>query len=236
MSARYDDLSSPSTNYNNSVRELLTSPSKDLTSDYIIKVIVIGPSGVGKSCLIYSFTEGEFLSQHELTVGVEFAIRIVNIEDKRVKLQIWDTAGQESFRSVTSNYYRGSSGALLIYDTTKRETFTYLSSWLTELRSHADPVIMVVGNKVDLASRPGERQVTTEEGQKFADQNGLLYAETSAKSVKEVEAVFMQVATRAFAHLPTPSVDSKPRGVGVHVSSPNNNNNNNNNDKKCCLG
>lgn len=177
--------------YSPSVRELLASPSKSLTSDAIIKIIVIGPSGVGKSCLIYSFTEGEFLPQHEITVGVEFAIKLVDLGGKRIKLQIWDTAGQESFRSVTSNYYRGSAGALLVYDITKRDTFAYLDGWLTELRTHAAPTIVVVGNKADIAQmRPGERQVTKEEGESFATRNGLEFMEITAKKSEGCRAGF----------------------------------------------
>lgn len=196
-------MASPSNVYSQSVRELLASPNKNLTSDAIIKIIVIGPSGVGKSCLIYTFTEGEFLAQHEVTVGVEFAIRIVNIAGKKVKLQIWDTAGQESFRSVTSNYYRGSAGALLVYDVTKRDTFAYLEGWLKELRTHASPAIVVVGNKSDIANtRPGERQVLLEEGEEFAQKHGLAFMELTAKHPKEVEQAFMTIAEQAFAALP----------------------------------
>lgn len=195
-------MSSPQSHvFSPSVRELLTSPSKNLTSDAIVKLIVIGPSSVGKSCLIYTFTEGEFLAQHDVTVGVEFAIRIVDIAGKKVKLQIWDTAGQESFRSVTSNYYRGSLGALLVYDVTKRDTFAYLEGWLKELRFHADPVVVVVGNKSDIAQRPGERQVNTEEGQEFATKHGLQFVELTAKHPKEVERAFMIVAEKAFEAL-----------------------------------
>eukprot|EP00026_Physarum_polycephalum_P006667 Phypoly_transcript_06718.p1 GENE.Phypoly_transcript_06718~~Phypoly_transcript_06718.p1 ORF type:complete len:223 (+),score=56.57 Phypoly_transcript_06718:844-1512(+) len=189
--------------YSPSVKELLASPNKSLTSDAIIKIIVIGPSGVGKSCLIYTFTEGQFLAQHDVTVGVEFAIKIVNIGGKKVKLQIWDTAGQESFRSVTSNYYRGSAGALLVYDVTKSDTFAYLDGWLKELRTHASPAIVVVGNKADLATqKPGERQVLTEEGQEFAAKHGLQFMEITAKNIKEVEQAFMTIAELAFNSLP----------------------------------
>jgi len=163
------------------------------------KSLSLGPQELEKSCLIYTFSEREFLSQHDMTVGVEFAIRLVSIENKSVKLQIWDTAGQESFRSVTSNYYRGSAGALLVYDITRRDTFQHLESWLRELQTHCDPVIMVVGNKADMAD--DIRQVSSEEGQLFAQQNGLFFNEVSAKDVDKVEDIFMTVAKSAFSQM-----------------------------------
>jgi len=116
------------------------------------KYIIIGPSGVGKSCLLLQFTDKRFHTDHDLTIGVEFGARIVTIDGKQIKLQIWDTAGQESFRSITRSYYRGAHGALLVYDITRRETFNHLKGWLTEVREHSNKemVIMLIGNKNDL--------------------------------------------------------------------------------------
>jgi small GTP-binding protein len=126
-----------------------------------------GDTGVGKSCLLLQFTDKRFQPVHDLTIGVEFGARMVNIDGKQVKLQIWDTAGQESFRSITRSYYRGAAGALLVYDITRRETFDHLASWLEDARQHANPnmTIMLIGNKADLAHR---RAVSTEEGEQFA--------------------------------------------------------------------
>jgi len=161
-----------------------------------------------------------------MTVGVEFAIRVVDIENKKVKLQIWDTAGQESFRSVTSNYYRGSTGALLVYDITRRDTFTHLESWLRELQAHSDPIIMVVGNKADMAE--DIRQVSMEEGRSFAEQNGLLFVETSAKEVGKVEEIFMTVANSAFSQMPHFTADI-PTNISVIPPQQNNKP-----ESKCC--
>jgi len=136
------------------------------------------------------------------------------LKNKKVKLQIWDTAGQESFRSVTSNYYRGSTGALLVYDITRRDTFTHLESWLRELQAHSDPVIMVVGNKADMAE--DIRQVSSEEGKNFAKQNGLLFVEASAKEVDKVEEIFMAVANSAFSQMPQNfTTDTPPTNISV---------------------
>merc|ERR1712241_600350 len=119
---------------------------------YLFKYIIIGDTGVGKSCLLLQFTDKRFQPVHDLTIGVEFGARMITIDGKQIKLQIWDTAGQESFRSITRSYYRGAAGALLVYDITRRETFQHLSRWLEEARQHSNSnmVIMLIGNKSDL--------------------------------------------------------------------------------------
>ena len=155
---------------------------------YLFKYIIIGDTGVGKSCLLLQFTDKRFQPVHDLTIGVEFGARMISIDNKNIKLQIWDTAGQESFRSITRSYYRGAAGALLVYDITRRETFNHLTRWLEEARQNANSnmVIMLIGNKSDLDHR---RAVTTEEGDRFAKENDLVFLETSAKSAHNVEEV-----------------------------------------------
>merc|ERR1712072_305096 len=137
---------------------------------YLFKYIIIGDTGVGKSCLLLQFTDKRFQPVHDLTIGVEFGARMINIEGKQIKLQIWDTAGQEAFRSITRTYYRGATGALLVYDIARRDTFNHLSRWLDEARQNANPhmVIMLIGNKADLADQ--KRDVTYEEGARFAQE------------------------------------------------------------------
>jgi len=164
-----------------------------MSYEILFKYIIIGPSGVGKSCLLLQFTDKRFHTDHDLTIGVEFGARIVTIDGKQIKLQIWDTAGQESFRSITRSYYRGAHGALLVYDITRRETFNHLKGWLTEVREHSNKemVIMLIGNKNDLEHK---RAVTYEEGKKFAEENGLIFNETSAKTAQNVEDAFLKTA------------------------------------------
>lgn len=125
---------------------------------------------------------------HDLTIGVEFGARLITIDNHQIKLQIWDTAGQESFRSITRSYYRDAAGALLVYDITRRESFNHLSRWLEEARQNGNPnmTIMLIGNKSDLEHR---RAVSTKEGDIFAQENGLVFLETSAKSAANVETV-----------------------------------------------
>ncbi|TKC38430.1 hypothetical protein EI555_015011, partial [Monodon monoceros] len=141
---------------------------------------------VGKSCLLLQFTDKRFQPVHDLTIGVEFGARMITIDGKQIKLQIWDTAGQESFRSITRSYYRGAAGALLVYDITRRDTFNHLTTWLEDARQHSNSnmVIMLIGNKSDLESR---REVKKEEGEAFAREHGLIFMETSAKTASNVE-------------------------------------------------
>nr|GMD34999.1 ras-related protein rabb1c [Ipomoea batatas] len=143
------------------------------------------------------FTDKRFQPVHDLTIGVEFGARMITIDNKPIKLQIWDTAGQESFRSITRSYYRGAAGALLVYDITRRETFNHLASWLEDARQHANAnmTVMLIGNKCDLAHR---RAVSTEEGEQFAKENGLIFMEASAKTAQNVEEVNLHSATDAF--------------------------------------
>jgi small GTP-binding protein len=149
---------------------------------FLFKYIIIGDTGVGKSCLLLQFTDKRFQPVHDLTIGVEFGARMVNIDQKQIKLQIWDTAGQESFRSITRSYYRGAAGALLVYDITRRDTFNHLTRWLDEAKQNSNPnmVIMLIGNKSDLDHR---RAVSYKEGEQFAEQNGLIFLEVRCRDL-----------------------------------------------------
>jgi|EP00669_Euglena_mutabilis_P014654 small GTP-binding protein len=158
--------------------------------DYIFKVVLIGDSGVGKSNLLSRFTRNEFNLESKSTIGVEFATRSLPTADgKMIKAQIWDTAGQERYRAITSAYYRGALGALLVYDVTKARSFESVNQWLKELRDHAESniVVMLIGNKIDLTH---QRTVTTEAGQKLAQEQSLLFMETSALEGEKVEEAF----------------------------------------------
>uniref|UniRef100_A0A1J3DPG8 Ras-related protein RABA4b n=1 Tax=Noccaea caerulescens TaxID=107243 RepID=A0A1J3DPG8_NOCCA len=165
--------------------------------DYVFKVVLIGDSAVGKSQLLARFARDEFSMDSKATIGVEFQTRTLVIEEKSVKAQIWDTAGQERYRAVTSAYYRGAVGAMLVYDITKRETFDHIPRWLEELRAHADKnrVIILIGNKSDLED---QRAVPTEDAKEFAEKEGLFFLETSALNATNVENSFNTLMTQIF--------------------------------------
>ncbi|KAI0496721.1 hypothetical protein KFK09_023045 [Dendrobium nobile] len=165
--------------------------------DYLFKVVLIGDSGVGKSNLLSRFTKNEFSLESKSTIGVEFATRSIRVSEKIVKAQIWDTAGQERYRAITSAYYRGAVGALVIYDVTRNATFENLERWLKELRDHTDSnaVIMLVGNKADLRHL---RVVSTEDGRAFAERESTFFMETSALESMNVDQAFTEVLTEIF--------------------------------------
>ena len=183
---------------------------------YLFKYIIVGDSGVGKSCLLLQFTDNRFEAVHDLTIGVEFGSRMVNIGDKVIKLQVWDTAGQEAFRSITRSYYRGAAGALLVYDITRRETFDHLTTWLEDARQNCSSniVMMLIGNKSDLE---GRRAVTRDEGEAFARQHGLIFKETSARTAANVEEAFVSTATEIHDQILEGVFDVSNEANGVRI-------------------
>ncbi|KAK3728684.1 hypothetical protein RRG08_041868 [Elysia crispata] len=181
---------------------------------YIFKYIIIGDMGVGKSCLLHQFTEKKFMADCPHTIGVEFGTRIIEVASQKIKLQIWDTAGQERFRAVTRSYYRGAAGALMVYDITRRSTYNHLSSWLTDARNLTNPntVIFLIGNKCDLDA---QRDVTYEEAKQFAEENGLMFLECSAKTGENVEDAFLDTAKKIYQNIQDGSLDLNAAESGV---------------------
>lgn len=163
--------------------------------DSLFKLLIIGDSGVGKSCFLLQFIEGDFKEDHNVTIGVEYGAKTVAAAGKQVKLQIWDTAGQESFRAITRSFYRNANGVILMYDLTRMESFESLEDWLREIRlnSDTDIVVYLVGNMLDLAEE--EREVNTDLAEKFAEEKKLDgFVEASAKTAEHVAEVFIKVA------------------------------------------
>ncbi|KAG5391708.1 hypothetical protein IGI04_021671 [Brassica rapa subsp. trilocularis] len=184
--------------------------------DYLFKVVLIGDSGVGKSNLLSRFTRNEFCLESKSTIGVEFATRTLQVEGRTVKAQIWDTAGQERYRAITSAYYRGALGALLVYDVTKPTTFENVSRWLKELRDHADSniVIMLIGNKTDLKHL---RAVATEDAQSYAEKEGLSFIETSALEALNVEKAFQTILSEIYRIISKKSISSDQANANANV-------------------
>jgi len=196
----------------------------NLQYEYIFKYIIIGDMGVGKSCLLHQFTDHKFVPDSPHTIGVEFGTRIIDVNSKKIKLQVWDTAGQERFRAVTKSYYRGAAGALLVYDITRRVTYNHLTSWLSDARNltHPNTVIMLVGNKKDLEE---QRDVSYQEAENFAKENDILFVESSAKTGENVEEAFLKTAKLIFQSIQDGNVDlNSEAGVQRRTDSANSGN------------
>jgi len=161
--------------------------------DYLFKLVLIGDSGVGKSCLLLRFADDNFTDSYISTIGVDFRFRTITIDKKTVKLQIWDTAGQERFRTITSAYYRGADGIIMVYDVTSSESFDHVEEWLSEVDRYANENTckLLIGNKADLID---DKQVSEETAQKFAEKLRISFLETSAKTSTNVESAFLTMA------------------------------------------
>ncbi|PSR98251.1 Ras-related protein like [Actinidia chinensis var. chinensis] len=194
--------------------------------DYLIKLLLIGDSGVGKSCLLLRFSDGSFTTSFITTIGIDFKIRTIELDGKRIKLQIWDTAGQERFRTITTAYYRGAMGILLVYDVTDEPSFNsnfFLDSnnsgnWIRNIEQHASDNVnkILVGNKADMDE--SKRAVPTSKGQALADEYGIKFFETSAKTNLNVEEVFFSIGRDIKQRLA--ETDSKVEPQTIKINQP----------------
>lgn len=187
--------------------------------DHLFKVLLIGDAGVGKSSILLRFTDDSFEEQMSSTIGVDFRVKTVTLGDKVCKLTIWDTAGQERFRTLTSAYYRGCHGIIIVFDVNERETFEHVQKWLEELElytTNQSAAKLLVGNKIDLK----QRQVTHEEATAFARKQAMMYIETSAKTREGIRVTFEEVIQKI---LDTPALLSETggsvKGLGVRVET-----------------
>ena len=166
--------------------------------DYLFILVLIGDSGVGKSCLLLRFADDKWTDSYISTIGVDFKIRTIELDGKTIKLQIWDTAGQERFRTISSTYYRGAHGIIVVYDVTNRASFDNVKRWLTEIDKYAREGVnkLLVGNKADgtTPEHMAVRQVSAGEGKEFAESVGINFLETSDKSGSFVDTAFLMMA------------------------------------------
>ncbi|XP_062239060.1 ras-related protein Rab-19-like [Platichthys flesus] len=185
-------------------------PEHDDSFDFLFKIILIGDSNVGKTCVVQNFKSGIFAERQQNTIGVDFTVRTVDVEGKRVKIQVWDTAGQERFRTITQSYYRSAHGAMIAYDITRRSTFDSVKHWIKEVELYGatNVVLVLIGNKCDMEP---ERQVQFEDACELAKERGILAAlETSAKESQNVAEAFMMMARELIYR----------NGLNVHQGDP----------------
>ena len=159
----------------------------------IYKILLLGDSAVGKSCLLLRYCDEKFQDLHLATIGLDFRLKTIYLENKKkIKVQIWDTAGQDRFLAITKNYYRGANGILLVFDVTSNSSFEHIKNWIEQIKEEANEriIIYLVGNKIDCTNN---RVISNEEGKKLADEFGLKYFETSAKNNENVESTFLEL-------------------------------------------
>ena len=185
--------------------------------DHKFRYIIVGDMAVGKSCLLLQFTDHKFRHQHELTIGVEFGGKTIEVKNKNIKIQIRDTAGQEAFQAITRTYYKGAIGALLVYDITRHETFEHINRWLNEVKANGskDIYCILIGNKKDLED---QRQVKYEEGNELADKNNLLFLETSAKTAENVNECFALTAEKILEQISKTGIDPTAPSKNVKIT------------------
>jgi small GTP-binding protein len=198
--------------------EIIVDPLTPPEPEFGFKIVLIGDSGVGKTNLLGRFTQDQFCPGASTTIGLELATKVLEVEGKTVKVQIRDTAGQERYRAITSTYYRGVIGALLLYDVSARQTFQSLARWLQVLREHAGSniVVMLVGNKCDLRE---QRAVSTNDATAFANREKLLFIETSALGATNVTEAFTRLITEIVHRLSKGDL-SNDAGAGVLITPP----------------
>ncbi|RMX76718.1 hypothetical protein D0869_10470 [Hortaea werneckii] len=191
--------------------------------DYLFKLLLIGDSGVGKSCLLLRFADDTYTESYISTIGVDFKIRTIELDGKTVKLQIWDTAGQERFRTITSSYYRGAHGICVVYDVTDMDSFNNVKQWLQEIDRYATEGVnkLLVGNKSDMTDK---KVVEYQVAKEFADSLGIPFLETSAKNASNVEQAFLTMARQIKERMGNTTVNNKPtvqvgQGQGVQSGS-----------------
>lgn len=191
----------------------------------MFKLLVVGESGVGKTCMLLRFADNQFDENFLSTIGVDFKVKEIVCDEKKVKLQIWDSAGQERFRNITSSYYRNCSGIIIVYDITSKDSFEKVSDWVEEVRRYVPTApLLLVGNKCDLEDK---RQVTPDEGKELATRLGLIFLETSAKSSHNIDQAFQEMTSQLIKDAESKPKQPGPNQVSINTPAPKEK-------KKCC--
>jgi len=184
--------------------------TKNSGYDLLVKLLIIGDSGVGKTCLLLRFCENNFTTSHLTTIGIDFKIKTLDIDGRKIKMQIWDTAGQERFKTITQTYYKGAMGIILTYACNDRDSFNSIENWMKQIKQHANEKVckILVGNKSDVS----DRSVSYEEGKKLAESFGMKFFETSAKDSLNVTDAFYSIAKEIKESTLSPEKNDVPEG------------------------
>jgi len=201
------------------------------TYDLLFKLLLIGDSGVGKTCILFRFSDDAFNTTFISTIGIDFKIKTIELRGKKIKLQIWDTAGQERFHTITTSYYRGAMGIMLVYDITNQKSFENIAKWLRNINEHANEDVekMILGNKCDMEE---SRVVAKERGEAIAMEHGINFLETSAKNNINIERAFHELAEAILNK--TPGRDAAEYPDRVNIDRRPGGSNPHNQASKCC--
>eukprot|EP00826_Nyctotherus_ovalis_P033706 TRINITY_DN2744_c0_g2_i11.p1 TRINITY_DN2744_c0_g2~~TRINITY_DN2744_c0_g2_i11.p1 ORF type:complete len:228 (-),score=49.94 TRINITY_DN2744_c0_g2_i11:749-1432(-) len=188
-----------------------------MSYSYLFKLILIGDSAVGKSCMLLQYLSSQFHTKHEVTIGVEYGTKMTTCSGKNIRLQIWDTAGCETFKSITRSYYRGVAGVIVAFDLSNAETFEHVGEWINELKEATTVSVttLLVGNKSDLS----EREVSSERAMDFAKENGLTYIETSAKTGTNINEAFSEITKQIHSKIVDGLLDPTQESSGVRLGT-----------------
>jgi small GTP-binding protein len=179
--------------------------------DHIFKVLLLGDSSVGKTCFLLRFSDETFTENHISTIGLDYRLKMVSVNEAKIKLQIWDTAGQDRFRAITKNYYKGAHGIILLYDVTNINSFNNIKNWISQIKENSTEKVKIclVGNKCDMT---GMRKIQYEDGEKLAQEHDLKFIESSAKNNINVEETFKYLIDEIYGyHAKDKNTEEKPR-------------------------
>ena len=214
------------------MNELLYNDKNEIL--YSVRIIIIGDQSVGKTNIIYRFKSDEFIEEYNCSIGVDFVIKYLNVDQREFKLQLWDTSGQANYRSLTRAYYKNSACAIIVYDVTDENSFKSVKDWIVECQNYTNEkiILILVGNKKDLEN---SRKISEKDGREFAEQNGIdCFFESSAKTGENIKEIFQHICKIINKRIDDNEIDFYDESNGIKLLKKDNDNDNKNNSSSCC--